>query len=177
RPPSQGQSDSAPTEPQPRSRRVPGGARADGAGGPRDSAGARARSQTDAGRHASERSDAGATQGRRARVIVVDTNLLVYLYVSGANTGQAERVLVRDPVWVAPLLWRSEFRNVVAGLARRRALDLDDAVRMTHEAELRMAGGEYTVASQPVLPLAAGTGRPAQHRQVVVPSLGPHVRL
>jgi len=28
-------------------------------------------------------------------VIVVDTNLLVYLYVSGANTGQAERVLVR----------------------------------------------------------------------------------
>ena len=34
-------------------------------------------------------------------MIVVDTNLLVYLYVSGANTAQAERVLVRDPVLAA----------------------------------------------------------------------------
>jgi predicted nucleic acid-binding protein len=91
-------------------------------------------------------------------VIVVDTNLLVYLYVSGANTARAEGVLVRDPVWVAPLLWRSEFRNVLAGLVRRRALDLDDAIRMTHEAERRMAGGEYSVASQQVLQLAARTG-------------------
>ncbi len=108
-------------------------------------------------------------------MIVVDTNLLVYLYVSGANTGQAERVLVRDPVWVAPLLWRSEFRNVVAGLVRRRALDLDDAVRMTHEAELRMAGGEYTVASQPVLQLAARTGCSAYDCEFVVLALDLHV--
>ncbi len=91
-------------------------------------------------------------------MIVVDTNLLVYLYVSGADTAQAERVLVRDPVWVAPLLWRSEFRNVMVGLVRRRALDLDDAVRVTHEAERRMAGGEYTVTSQQVLQLAARGG-------------------
>ena len=91
-------------------------------------------------------------------MIVVDTNLLVYLYVSGQNTAQAETVLVRDPVWVAPLLWRSEFRNVLAGLVHRRGLGLDDAVRIAHEAERRMAGGEYTVASQQVLGLAARSG-------------------
>ena len=91
-------------------------------------------------------------------MIVVDTNLLVYLYVSGQNTAQAETVLVRDPVWVAPLLWRSEFRNVLAGLVHRRGLGLDDAVRIAHEAERRMAGGEYTVASQQVLELAARSG-------------------
>jgi len=86
-------------------------------------------------------------------VIVADTNLLVYLYVRGQRTAQAEAVLVRDPVWVAPLLWRSEFRNTLAGLVRRREIDLDDAIRIAHEAEHRMVGGEYGVASQPVLQL------------------------
>lgn len=91
-------------------------------------------------------------------MIVVDTNLLVYLYVSGQRTAQAEAVLIRDPVWVAPLLWRSEFRNSLAGLVHGRALHLDDAVRIAHEAERMMTGGEYGVASQQVLPLAAESG-------------------
>jgi predicted nucleic acid-binding protein len=87
-------------------------------------------------------------------VIVADTNLLVYLYVRGQRTVQAEAVLVRDPVWAAPLLWRSEFRNSLAGLVRAREIDLDDAVRMTHDAERRMTGSEFSVASQQVLRLA-----------------------
>jgi predicted nucleic acid-binding protein len=87
-------------------------------------------------------------------VIVADTNLLVYLYVRGQRTVQAEAVLMQDPVWAAPLLWRSEFRNTLAGLVRRREIDLDDAIRISHDAELRMVGAEYGVASQPVLQLA-----------------------
>jgi predicted nucleic acid-binding protein len=87
-------------------------------------------------------------------VIVTDTNLLVYLYVRGQRTTQAEAVLVRDPAWAAPLLWRSEFRNTLVGLVRRRDLDLDDAVRMVHDAERRMGGAEFSVASQLVLQLA-----------------------
>lgn len=91
-------------------------------------------------------------------MIVVDTNLLVYLYVRGQRTAQAEAVLVRDPLWVAPLLWRSEFRNTLMGLVRRRELHLDDAVRMAHDAERRMTGGEYSVPSQPVLQRASESG-------------------
>jgi predicted nucleic acid-binding protein len=87
-------------------------------------------------------------------VIVTDTNLLVYLYVRGQRTAQAEAVLVQDPAWAAPLLWRSEFRNTLVGLVRRRDIDLDDAVRMAHDAERRMGGAEFSVASQLVLQLA-----------------------
>ena len=88
-------------------------------------------------------------------MIVVDTNLLVYLFVGGQRTTQAEAVLARDPVWVAPILWRSEFRNTVIGLVRKRALPLEDAIQIVSEAERAMAGREYSVASQRVLHLAA----------------------
>jgi predicted nucleic acid-binding protein len=87
-------------------------------------------------------------------VIVTDTNLLVYLYIRGQRTAQAEAVLVRDPAWMAPLLWRSEFRHTLAGLVHRRDVDLDDAVRIAHDAERRMGGAEFSVASQLVLQLA-----------------------
>ncbi len=88
-------------------------------------------------------------------MIVVDTNLLVYLHVHGQRTAQAEAVFRRDSDWVAPILWRSEFRNTLAGLVGRRALALEDALRIVAEAERVMAAREYTVASQQVLVLAA----------------------
>jgi len=91
-------------------------------------------------------------------MIVVDANLLVYLYVAGQRTRQAEAVLARDPAWAAPLLWRSEFRNTLAGLARRKALALEDAIQIADEAERSMAGREYSVISHEVLRLAARSG-------------------
>lgn len=91
-------------------------------------------------------------------MIVVDTNLLVYLYVEGQRTLVAEAVAARDAAWVAPLLWRSEFRNTLAGLMRREALAVEDAIRITHEAERAMAGREYSVVSHHVLQLAARSG-------------------
>ncbi len=43
-------------------------------------------------------------------MIVVDTNLIVYLYLESKHSPLAEQVLMKDPEWHAPLLWRSEFR-------------------------------------------------------------------
>jgi predicted nucleic acid-binding protein len=91
-------------------------------------------------------------------MIVVDTNLLVYLYIRGQRTAEAEAVLTRDPVWAAPILWRSEFRSTLIGLLRKRAISLDDALQIVTEAERGMAGREYAVVSQRVLGLAARSG-------------------
>jgi predicted nucleic acid-binding protein len=87
-------------------------------------------------------------------VIVVDTNLLVYLlHVEGQRTAEAEAVLRRDAAWAAPVLWRSEFRSILAGLVPRRVLTLDDALRIVVQVEVEhgMAGREYTEASSQVL--------------------------
>ena len=87
-------------------------------------------------------------------MIVVDTNLLVYLFVRGSRTGEAEAVVRRDGLWSAPWLWRSEFRSALLGLVRRGDLLLEQAVRLTDEAERWMEGREYTVPSAQVLSLA-----------------------
>lgn len=52
-------------------------------------------------------------------MIVADTNLIVYLFITGDQTPLAQRVLQMDPHWIVPPLWQSEFRNVLAAYLRR----------------------------------------------------------
>jgi predicted nucleic acid-binding protein len=86
-------------------------------------------------------------------VIVVDTNILAYLYLPTDHTRRAEVLLQRDPGWIAPLLWRSEFRNILAGYFRRKTLTLDQAQNLQAEAERLLAGNEYEVDSRDVFEL------------------------
>lgn len=91
-------------------------------------------------------------------MIVVDTNVIVYLQIEGELTREAERVYLRDPAWAAPFLWRSEFRNVLALIIRRGGLSLDQAFDVMQSAELLMEGQEFEVPSERVLRLAAQSG-------------------
>jgi len=84
-------------------------------------------------------------------VIVVDTNVLAYLYLPTEFTAHAEALLERDPEWAAPVLWRSEFRSILAGYMRRRTLTFEEARALQTEAESLLAGNEHEVDSQRVL--------------------------
>lgn len=86
-------------------------------------------------------------------MIVVDSNIVAYLYLPGDHTEQAEQLLARDPAWAAPLLWRSEFRNILAGYMRRKVLTFEAARDLQAEAESLLAGAEYEVDSRRVLEL------------------------
>lgn len=86
-------------------------------------------------------------------MIVVDTNVLAYLYLPGEYTHAAEALLERDSDWAAPVLWRSEFRNILAGYLRRGSLSFEQAHGMQREAEHLLAGAEYEVDSLSVLQL------------------------
>jgi predicted nucleic acid-binding protein len=91
-------------------------------------------------------------------VIVADANLIVYLFVTGARTAEAEAVLRRDPRWGAPLLWRSEVRNALVGLVRGGMLSVEEALNIIANAERLLAGCEFTVPSSRVLLLADRSG-------------------
>ena len=91
-------------------------------------------------------------------MIVVDTNVIAYLLMPGTQNEHARRVYEVDPVWVAPLLWRSEFRNVLATAVRERGLLLVRAREMMEVAAELMWNGEYEVQSAAVLGLAAESG-------------------
>jgi predicted nucleic acid-binding protein len=86
-------------------------------------------------------------------VIVVDSNVVAYLYLPGDYTERAEALLVQDADWAAPMLWRSEFRNILAGYMRRKTLTFEVARELQLEAESLLAGAEHEVDSRRVLEL------------------------
>lgn len=86
-------------------------------------------------------------------MIVVDTNVLAYLYLPGERTADAEALLKQNPDWAAPVLWRSEFRNILAGYTRRKTLTFEQACSLQSEAEGLLFGAEFEVDSRAVLEL------------------------
>lgn len=91
-------------------------------------------------------------------MIVVDTNTIAYLYLPTEYTSDVEKLLDVDSHWIAPALWRSEFRNILALYVRKNLLDLKTASQMQAQAELVLANNEYQVDSDSVLTLATESG-------------------
>lgn len=86
-------------------------------------------------------------------MIVVDSNILAYLYLPCEFSEAAEALLQREPEWAAPVLWRSEFRNILSGYVRRKTLTFEQACSLQAEAEALLDGFEYDVHSRDVLEL------------------------
>jgi predicted nucleic acid-binding protein len=90
-------------------------------------------------------------------MIVIDTNVIGYLYLTSEHSTYAEQALLRDTDWAAPLLWRSELRNVLALYLRKDLLSLGDAQQIMDEATGLMRGREFEVPSFHVLELVAAS--------------------
>lgn len=90
-------------------------------------------------------------------MIVVDTNVIAYLVLEDPLSSRAEALFRKDSFWASPQVWRSEFRNVLAGKLRRKELDLDRAIALQVHAEGVLAGAEFPVASTVVLDLVASS--------------------
>lgn len=88
-------------------------------------------------------------------MIVVDTNVIAYLMLPGDLTAAAEALLESEPNWVAPPLWKSEFRSILAGYMRRGTLSLQQATEIQTAAEDLLAGNEANPESKAILQLVA----------------------
>ena len=67
-------------------------------------------------------------------MIVADTNLIASLWVPNSMDKLAYSVLLKDPNWIAPVLWKSEFRNVLALYLRKNIMDLSLILQVIEEA-------------------------------------------
>ena len=84
-------------------------------------------------------------------MIVVDVNTIAYLWIQGEMSDLAEKALAKDSHWVSPILWRSEFQNILAGYLRRGDLDQITVNSCLAGAQSQMAGYEYIVPSTLVM--------------------------
>ena len=88
-------------------------------------------------------------------MIIADTSLIACLAIRNEDAELAAAVCAADPVWAAPVLWRSEFRHALVKYVQRAGMSLDEAMRALQSAEEIMSGREYQVSSERVLELAA----------------------
>lgn len=110
-------------------------------------------------------------------MIVVDSNIIAYLYLPCEFTAHAEQLLQTQPNWAAPFLWRSEFRNILAGYLRRNILTYQQAVQIQREAEALMAGFEFEVHSTRVLQLVSSSNCSAYDCEFVALALEQNIPL
>ena len=101
-------------------------------------------------------------------MIVVDTNVLAYFLLPYEFSAAADKLFKRDPEWAAPILWRSEFRNLLAGELRRENLSFDEILKAQAEAEALLEGNEHEVDSRRVLELVRDSNCTAYDCEFVV---------
>ncbi|HEY8097596.1 MAG TPA: type II toxin-antitoxin system VapC family toxin [Methylobacter sp.] len=86
-------------------------------------------------------------------MIVVDTNIVSYFYLPTDYSQSVSRLYQHDSVWIAPTLWRSEFRNVLTLYIRKKLLTLEQALVIQEDAESLFIDNEFQITSAQVLAL------------------------
>ncbi|MGH8282503.1 MAG: type II toxin-antitoxin system VapC family toxin [Gammaproteobacteria bacterium] len=88
-------------------------------------------------------------------MIVVDTSVIHYCWVRGQNTEIAQAVRQQDSDWHAPILWRSEMRNVLTAYLRRKLLSAIQIVEILKAVGHAMAEHEHIIADELVFTVVA----------------------
>ena len=101
-------------------------------------------------------------------MIVIDTNIIAYFYLTGEHSRQAENLFSHESDWAAPILWRSEFRNVLAHYLRKNLITFGDIMLILQQAESLMVGREYEVSSIQVMQLVNNSNCSAYDCEFVV---------
>jgi len=88
-------------------------------------------------------------------MIIADTNIISYLLLPTPYSESADTLYNYDSQWAAPLLWKSEFRNILALYLRKEIITLEKALQLLEAAESMMEGNEYDIPSSQVLALVS----------------------
>ncbi len=86
-------------------------------------------------------------------MIVADTNIISYLFLPTSYSNSVDKLFTLDSAWIAPTLWKSEFRNVLALYLRKEIITFEKALQLQEAAESIMINSEFEVSSSQVLAL------------------------
>ena len=100
-------------------------------------------------------------------MIVVDANIIAYLFIKGKRTEQARELYAQKPDWTAPPLWQHEFLNVLATMIKQSNRDVADALNLWQQAQTLMLNQERAIALSDALVLATTHGISAYDAQYV----------
>lgn len=84
-------------------------------------------------------------------MIVVDTNVIAHFALNGTLKEKTFELLRKEPNWAVPLLWKSEFRNVLALYLRKNMLSLNESFEIIDLVEGDLNLIEYSINSYQVL--------------------------
>ena len=101
-------------------------------------------------------------------MIVVDSNIIAYLMIPSDRTKEIEKLLLKDSEWIAPLLWRKEFRNILTLYMKQSQMSLILAEQTIARAENLLSEREYGVLSSDVLVLTYEKSLSAYDAEYVV---------
>lgn len=101
-------------------------------------------------------------------MIVIDSNIIAYLMIPSDRTKEIEKLLLKDSEWIAPLLWRSEFRNILTLYMKQSQMSLILAEQTIARAENLLSEREYGVLSSDVLVLTYEKSLSAYDAEYVV---------
>ena len=94
-------------------------------------------------------------------MIVVDNSVLVAFWLPGDLAAVAELAKVRDGLWAAPVVWRAEFRNVLASYLRKKWMTEAEANAAYVNAQKDLGPQEFTVPTERILQLVVASDCPA----------------
>jgi predicted nucleic acid-binding protein len=101
-------------------------------------------------------------------MIVVDTNVMVYLLTGSGRGDRAANLLMEDPEWAAPPILISELQNVLLEILRTGRLSSADAVEICDDAHAVLSHRVATVPSAQVLDTAIECDLSAHDAEFVV---------
>lgn len=84
-------------------------------------------------------------------MIVVDTNVIAHFALNGLLKEKTFKLLRKEPNWAVPVLWKSEFRNVLALYLRKDLLSLNETFKIMDFVENDLNLLEYSISSYQVL--------------------------
>ena len=84
-------------------------------------------------------------------MIVADNSVLVYFWLPSVFAELAEAAKNQDNIWAAPILWRAEFRNVLAGYLRKNLLTENEANTAYLNAQKDLGANEWVIFTRIII--------------------------